>query len=113
MKALTLLLVFIPLFTHAQTNTDCGNDYVCFYQKEARDLEAYRYQQLEFQEQQLNEMRRQNSLLEQEIQSMNERQNQLENNYPELQEALQEQDAVREAQEEQMEEDQFRIEEIP
>ncbi len=110
MKALILFLVLIPLSSPAQ---DCGNDYICFYEKQARELESYRYQQLEFQEQQLNEMRRQNDLLEQEIQSMNERQRELESSYLELQQVLRERETKAQAQEEQTEEDQFRLEEIP
>ena len=116
MKALTLLLVLIPLLSQAQStiNTDCGNDYVCFYQKEARDLESYRYKQLEFQEQQLTEMRRQNDLLEQQLKDMENRQRELESNYAELQQSLINLENTKEAQQEQQEEEEaIRIEEIP
>lgn len=116
MKALILVLVLIPPFIQAQStqDTDCGSDYVCFYQKEARELESYRYKQLEYQEQQISEMRRQNDLLEQQLQDMRNRQMELENSYMDLQQELRELENTKQAQEEQQaEEEQLRLEEIP
>lgn len=113
MKALIFLMLLFSSLAYAQSPNNCGNDYVCFYEKEAREREAYRYEQLRFEEEQLNEMQKQNTLLEQELRNLSNRQLELEDNNQILQQELNERDALLEAQEQQMEEDQFRSEEIP
>lgn len=67
----------------------CGNDYNCYYETKARifneyrekqevEEDRYRAQQLELQQEQLETVQEQNSIMEKQLQELNERQERME-----------------------------------
>ncbi len=76
-------LILFTLFFSLATWSDCGNDYNCYYREMARDQErqkqqeleaqeAYRNEQIQLEQRQLEEVQEQNELLDKQLELQEE-----------------------------------------